>query len=108
MVRRRARGQAGGRLPLAWGAARLPLAWEAATSRLAGVRDRRGPWRARTVFLRLGGSAHRGPWWSPCGSFTWTCPLALITHPTRKINRKPINRFATVFSMAAVTVILHR
>src|SRR5262245_57412155 len=99
MVRRRAQAQAGGRLPLTGGAA---------TSRLAGVRDRRGPRRPRPVVLRLDGHLHSGPWWSPCGSLTWTCPLALIDHPTRRINRKPINRFATVFSMAAVTVILHR
>src|SRR6516165_7885200 len=117
MVRRRAQGQAGGRLPLAWGAARLPLAWGAArlplawgaaTSRLAGVRDWRGPRRPRPVVLRLGGHVHSGPWWSPCGSLTWTCPLALIDHPTSRTIRKPTNRFATVFSMAAVTIILHR
>jgi hypothetical protein len=54
-----AQGQAGVRLLLAWGV----LSLGAATSRLAGVRDGRGPRRPRPVVLRLGGHVHSGPWW---------------------------------------------
>src|SRR5215510_6012269 len=97
MGRRRVQGQAGERLPLAWGAA---------TSWLA---DARRP-RPLVLLLRLaGGHVHSGPWyftmWLP---HLDSCPLALIDHPTRRISRKPMNRFATAFFDGGVTIILHR
>src|SRR6516162_8041947 len=98
MGRRRAQGQAGGRLLLAWGL----LAWGAATSRLAGVRDGRGPRRPRPVVLRLGGHVHSAPWW-----FTmWLPHMPARPHrPTHRRIRKPMNRFATGFFDGGVTVI---
>src|SRR6516162_2024575 len=101
MGRRRAQGQAGGRLLLAWGV----LAWGGATSRLAGVRDGRGPRRPRPVVLRLGGHVHSAPWW-----FTmWLPHLPARPHrPTNRRIRKPMNRFATGFSTAAAATVNSR
>src|SRR5215469_5718466 len=91
MGRRGAQGQAGGRLLLAWGG----LFWGAATSRLAGVRDRRGPRRPRPVVLRLSG------WFT-----MWLPHMPARPHrPTHRRIRKPMNRFATGFFDGGVTVI---